>query len=582
MDAQNHLNESLTTHEIYEKNWQEFCRASLRLGGARDFTSWRLGRLQILKKIPDAIAILNGEQEIIWGNAQFANWFPKFQQAGERPDILCVMDSPFFLKKNEMEEGNPNPIASFLTSGKSAKSNMQLQDGRFFELEVHQWNCPGSDDLFLMLLIHDATERRELNRQLLNLHSMCESFSHADNLKEMSQEERWNFLNEGIQYMAKCLLHYEFLEMRKFIPATNTLEISAYYGIEKEAVQREIKAEPEGNGTIGFVACTKESYLCRETENDPHYLRGGETARSSLTVPILFQGELLGIISAENSQPDAFDEKDVLYTEIFAHEIALAMNMLRLLDNEKNAGVLRTVEQIHGEIALPVKTIMDQCSELYRFLSDDQLGAQHALYLICQEALQIRHIVRDIGQELPVNTVAPSREELIQSWQPIFAGKRILLVDSSDELFLQGCELFDLLKCDLDFARTGIEAQRKLEAQKGLGLEYFAILSTLRPAGFEKGTQFFIDLARFYGQKHPPIVLLQDLGHYDAEHTIVNTRNRYRAAGVAGKPFVERMLLETIHRTVQNAAVVKPRFFSLGSDYDDPWTMWASPEDAVE
>ena len=76
------------------------------------------------------------------------------------------------------------------------------------------------------------------------------------------------------------------------------------------AASRELFARKENNGVTGFVAATGESYLCPDTVSDPLYLEGAEGARSSLTVPLIYHGTVIGTLNVESPQPDAFDDRD--------------------------------------------------------------------------------------------------------------------------------------------------------------------------------------------------------------------------------------------------------------------------------
>ena len=51
----------------------------------------------------------------------------------------------------------------------------------------------------------------------------------------------------------------------------------------------------------GFVAATGQSYLCPDTAHDPLYLEGAAGARSSLTVPLIYHGTVIGTLNVENA-----------------------------------------------------------------------------------------------------------------------------------------------------------------------------------------------------------------------------------------------------------------------------------------
>lgn len=523
--------------------------------------------IYVLNLMPDAIAIVNEKNEIIWCNEKFKLWFPNScdpEKFGR--EVLAVIGHPIFLSDTNLENAVVNPLQLYSVTKKTTRGAMELSDGRYVEVVVQPWKDPNRT----MFLVHEATERRELKERLRNIHSVCESLSHADELCEMTKEERRKFLVEGIQYMAKSLLHYEVMEVRTFNSKTKELELFAHYGILNEAVNRRIVPDVVGNGTIGYVAATQRSYLCSDTQNDPHYLRGGNGMRSSLTVPILFQGELMGILSAESSQLNAFDEMDRLYTEIFVHEIALAMNVLHSFEMGTTTGQLMSVEEIHGKVALPMKNILNYCLELYAQLDDTQIEAQHKLYQILRAARNVSHVIRVVGQQLPLNNVTPSREELVRIWKPVFAGKRILLIDTSLELFESGVKFFDQLDCDLDVAETGEIAFQKINLAIKSGLSYYAILSSLNGiSDYPHVTQFVLDFWKIYGKAQPPLVFLMEEMSYDGEHTIANARTRYPDTGRTRKPFIESLLVAEIQKTVEQTKLSPARIIPIRGEYQD-------------
>ncbi len=564
---------NFANNQLFDVMWREFCAQEPVRKNPKDFVRWILDKFQNLGLINDGIAVMTSAQEIVWSSKQFQTWFPKAADPDLQMNVLGVMDSPMFLS-DEADSTNPrNPFSEFQLTGKPASGVIQTAKGNIFEIAVQGWSSPNIEEPFMLLNVHDATERRELRNKLKNLHQMCDLCSHIDFLQEQKDpKDRENFVIEGIQYMAKSLLHYEFLEVRTYDPVTNTLPLCTHYGLLKEAERRVIHAKLTGNGTIGYVAVTRQAYICRDTETDPYYLRGGETARSSVTVPILFQGELLGILNAESSQPDAFQESDQLYAEIFAHEIALAMNFMRVLVTEQKMGSLMTAEEIHGSVALPISKIMEQAAELGKYLGEEQIEAQHELYKIMKNALFVKNIIQSVGVSLdPTDLVAPpDRKELVAKWFNEFFGKRILLVDPSEELYKQAKDLFKCLECEVDWAPTGKNALNMLKVAIWEKRPYWIILASIRQPDYKLSTQFFLDLGKIYGRKHPPLVLLQEVGSYDMDHTIVNVRTRYPASGQTGKPLPEARLLEVIHRTIIRLETVKPCFMRVASCYSDP------------
>ena len=128
-------------------------------------------------------------------------------------------------------------------------------------------------------------------------------------------------------------------------------------GMTPEAAARELWAATTGNGVTGFVAATGKSYLCEDTSEDPLYIEGAKGARSSLTVPVMLHDTVTGTLNVESPEPRAFSDSDLQFLEIFARDVAIALNTLELLAAEKASTAAASVEAIHSAVALPVGTI---------------------------------------------------------------------------------------------------------------------------------------------------------------------------------------------------------------------------------
>src|SRR6185295_18549303 len=108
----------------------------------------------------------------------------------------------------------------------------------------------------------------------------------------------------------------------------------------------------EGNGVTGFVAATGESYLCEDTDNDPLYLPGAPDAKSSITVPLVLHDQVIGTFNVESPERNGFSEEDVQFLEIYARDVAIALNTLELLQAQKLTAATESVELISREVAL--------------------------------------------------------------------------------------------------------------------------------------------------------------------------------------------------------------------------------------
>ena len=69
--------------------------------------------------------------------------------------------------------------------------------------------------------------------------------------------------------------------------------------------------------------------------------------------------EVIGTFNVESPETDAFTDSDQQFLEIFARNVAVALNTLELLVVEKAAVAAASVEAIHSAVALPVDDILN-------------------------------------------------------------------------------------------------------------------------------------------------------------------------------------------------------------------------------
>lgn len=64
-----------------------------------------------------------------------------------------------------------------------------------------------------------------------------------------------------------------------------------------------------GKGIVGSVAVSGKSEIVNDTSKDPRYIVGDRARLSEITVPLVFDGEVLGIIDCEHSTKNFFTQK---------------------------------------------------------------------------------------------------------------------------------------------------------------------------------------------------------------------------------------------------------------------------------
>lgn len=87
-----------------------------------------------------------------------------------------------------------------------------------------------------------------------------------------------------------------------------------------------------GQGVVGYVMQTKEPVIIADTRTDKRYRVDDKQRLSEICVPIIHEGELLGIIDSENSNLNHFKERDL---QIMTTIATLTGNKIKQVESEQ-------------------------------------------------------------------------------------------------------------------------------------------------------------------------------------------------------------------------------------------------------
>ncbi|HEY8503645.1 MAG TPA: GAF domain-containing protein, partial [Gemmataceae bacterium] len=311
---------------------------------------------QILTRLYSGVAVLDGELRVTWANPALRAWCDG-DPVG-RP-LVEALGGP------EVRGPDPDPFRTAL-SGQTASARL-VRQSPCRHLDVHITPCPDcSDSPRLVVMCRDATGEVVRQQKLDALYLAGGELGGlaAEVLAEMDVDARVELLKQNLRRAVHDLLQYDVIEIRLLNPRTGELVPLLEEGMTPEAAGRRLYARAEGNGVTGHVAATGEPYLCRDTASDPLYLPGAAGARSSLTVPLIAQGEVIGTLNVENPNPGAFNEEDLRFAELFASQVAQALHTLELLSAQQSCTAARSIDAVNREIALPADEVLTAVSAL--------------------------------------------------------------------------------------------------------------------------------------------------------------------------------------------------------------------------
>lgn len=497
----------------------------------------------LLDQLPDGYALLDVNERVVWANASLQ------RLAGRESRCEGI---PFFDLFNAAQLRGPDftPINTALATNQSTRGLMHVNGSCWLELQFTPlFEKSTENPLGLMAFVRGVTAEVTEQERMKAIHKAGLELGDLtpQEVLEMGWEQRKELLKSKIVHFTKDLLNFETVEIRLLDHSNKKRLVPLLvYGMEQAAVERELFAEPTGNGVTGYVAATGNSYLCLDTAHDPLYLVGNPTARSSLTVPLKRHDTVLGTFNVESSKENAFNEKDQEFLELFSREVALALNTLELLVVQQSAAANESMSRILHRVAQPADDILVDASQLMeRFIGLDP-EATTRLQRVLQHTREIKQLIQEVGKEivppgsLPDVAAPPAR--------PLLAGKRILVVDNDASVRDAARELLGQFGCEVEAIHCGKEAFSLVRAT-----HYdLAIIDINLPdmTGFE----CFRELKRIH--ETLPIVLMTGFG-YDPGHSIVKARQMGLKYALY-KPFRLDLLLTAVEGALSSPADAKP------------------------
>jgi two-component system, sensor histidine kinase SagS len=493
---------------------------------------------EILDAISDGVSVVDPDLRVIWANPEFHLLTDPGNQ---------TVGSQFYqaLGQAEILGPDPCPFTSAVASKAPASTAMKIGGNRYLRLTVTPVFDATNALTHLIALTRETTDETQQQLKVNAIHQAGDELADLtpDELAEMGVEERTDLLKYNIARHMKDLLGLDFIEIRLLERSTHRLIPLLTEGMTPLAANRELYARTENNGVTGFVAATGRSYLCPDTTKDPLYIEGAAGSRSSLTVPLIIHGVVIGTLNVESPQPGAFDDRDRQFIEIYGRNIAAALNTLELLEAEKLSTASASVEAINRELALPLDDIItDATTVLDRYAGHDEdiiARLRHLLY----RAREIRSLIHKAG-----STVVPHTKQSRTIPAPRLSGTRILVVDADEAIRRSAHHLLGCQGASVETARDAHEAIALMRQTP-----YSAALVDIRLPDLD-GYEAFKRLREV--QPNAPIILMTGFG-WDPNHSIVKARQDGLQT-VLYKPFRADRLMEAVEQALRASPAVAP------------------------
>jgi len=457
----------------------------------------------VLAHIDKGVAYLDPDGTVLWANPAFVAWCDG-DPVGRH--ILVSLIAPTVAA----DEADPMAAAR---AGRPTEFRLPRPSGAdrpFLDVSIRPVIDPLGVVRQLVAIARNVTPEVEQQRKLDALHQAGRDLAglDPDQLAEMNLPTRVELLKQNLRHYIRDLLHYDIMEVRLLDRRTLELKPLLEDGMTPIAARRVLHARITENGVTGYVASTGRSYLINDAAADPLYLEGAVGARSSMTVPLKYQDEVIGTLNVESPRPNAFGPDDLQFTELFSKEIAGALHTLDLLTAQEVCTASQSLDAITKEVALPVDDVLGSAAILLRRLTDDP-EATALLQRILNGARAVKESIRKVGRDL-----APGGSPVDTPATPLL-NKRVLVLDPDERMRRAAHLLLGRLGAIVETAGTGAEGVALL------GSAHFdAVLMDIKPpdmGGYET--------YRRLRDARPGTAVAMTTGFgYDTAHSIVKAR----------------------------------------------------------
>jgi len=524
---------------------QDFLGVYLHGDIARELIRDRLnGNIHaLIDSLPVGVALLNAKCSVYWSNNRF------HEIARKKP----VRGEPFYSVLDNPNIGGPiySPFAVARASKESVVTQLENVKGRDYQFHVVPLFNGQNDVHGYIAVLEDITELTKINHQLQALHDVVGGLVDLApaELFDMSVDDRVELLKSNILKFIEQILKVDVIEIRLLNPVTQELVPLLAVGMSPKAEKRQLFARATDNGVTGFVAKLGKSYSIDDTRDDPIFIPGAIDAKSSITVPLKFHDQVIGTLNVESPIPRAFTELDQLLIEVFARDVAVAINMLDLLTAEKVGSAAASIEAIHSEVALPIDQILADATSLFERYIGLEITPElkEKFERILKNARHIKSVIHHVGATLPPSQAHPTPPG--QS-RPLLNRKRVLVVDDDDDVRLSAHELLGNYGCIVETATNG-----ELALMLAKNAKYDLFIGAIKLPDMN-GYDFMIRLIDLLGIDPPPYIMMAGFG-YDSNHTRVKANQR-GLRGVLFKPFRLDQLLNTVEQVLQSPAQAPP------------------------
>ena len=301
----------------------------------------------------------------------------------------------------------------------------------------------GDDELLLLKLLADQASVAIENARVFNiLHRQVDVMS---SLVNMAQQVTGNLsvdsvLNTTVHMMQQLL---DARASTVTLVDDDELVVEAAAGTKPEFVKVRLSMDEGGSA---LAVRERRAIYVRDTQMDPEFHFFDPSVRSMVAVPLISRGHVLGTLTVDQEEPDAFTDADVQFLTIAASQVSVALSNARYAEElEKRAEQLafaieelRQNEQLKDEmlqnLSHELRTPLTFVKGYVDLLLDDGMGElndaqREALEIVTDRANVITRIISDVvvPQHIDASNLSLQELHIVDLLQTAVSGHQLTL-----------------------------------------------------------------------------------------------------------------------------------------------------------
>ncbi len=175
-------------------------------------------------------------------------------------------------------------------------------------------------------------------------------------------------------------------------------------------------------GILGRAVRNEEDLNVGNVESNPDYIGIHEETRSQLVLLLKFEGQVIGAVSVEHSEYDAFDPAVVKALKSLAAQAAVSIHNARQFDEMKNIKgyigrytALRWLEMVNTSWGHNIKRGVTTARSLIRLVGQ-QISMGEGEVEVAESMKKLDRIIEDLG-DVPINRPLSNEDEYMEHVQ---------------------------------------------------------------------------------------------------------------------------------------------------------------------